>query len=155
MLDTPTIVQTNAQTAAIIRFTIPREEIRNVMGPGMQELMQTVAAQGIQPLGPMFSHHLRMDPAVFDFEIGVPIGSPITPTGRVQAGGLPAVRVARTIYTGPYEGLGDAWGEFGEWISSQGHRPAADLWECYISGPESGPDPSTWRTELNRPLESQ
>jgi len=27
-----------------------------------------------------------------------------------------------------------------------------DLWEVYVAGPESGPDPATWRTELNRPL---
>ena len=34
MLDKPQIVQANAQTTAIIRLTIPRAEIRNVMGPG-------------------------------------------------------------------------------------------------------------------------
>lgn len=26
------------------------------------------------------------------------------------------------------------------------------LWECYLTGPASSPDPSTWRTELNKPL---
>jgi hypothetical protein len=29
---------------------------------------------------------------------------------------------------------------------------AEDLWECYVSGPESGGDPSTWQTELNHML---
>ena len=33
-----------------------------------------------------------------------------------------------------------------------GHRPAEDLWERYVKGPESGPDPAAYRTELNRPL---
>jgi hypothetical protein len=32
--------------------------------------MAAVAAQGIAPAGPWFTHHLRMDPATFDFEIG-------------------------------------------------------------------------------------
>ena len=32
MIDKPRIVQTAAQATAIIRLTIPREEIRNVMG---------------------------------------------------------------------------------------------------------------------------
>lgn len=155
MLDTPTIVQTDAQPAAVIRLTIPREEMRNAMGSAMQELMATLAAQGIQPAGPLFSHHFRMDPAVFDFEVGAPVDAPVSPVGRVEAGELPAARVVRNVYTGPYEGLGDAWGEFGAWISAQGHRPAPDLWERYVAGPESGPDPATWRTELNRPLESQ
>lgn len=153
MLDKPTIVQTEAKHAAVIHFTIPREEMRTVMGPGIQELIATLAAQGIAPTGPLFAHHFRMDPAVFDFEIGMPVDAPVSPAGRVKAGGLPAALVARTVYTGPYEGLGEAWGEFSDWISAEGHPSAPDLWECYVSGPESSPDPETWRTELNRPLE--
>jgi effector-binding domain-containing protein len=70
----------------------------------------------------------------------------------VEPGERPAARVARTVYHGPYVGLGPAWGEFGAWIAAEGHTPAPDLWECYLTGPESGPDPSGWRTELNRPL---
>ena len=51
MLDTPQIAQTTNQLTAVIRLTIPREEIRNVMGPGIAELMAAVAAQGIAPPG--------------------------------------------------------------------------------------------------------
>ena len=69
-----------------------------------------------------------------------------------RPGTLPAVKVARTVYQGGYEGLGGAWGELMRWIEAQGHTAATDLWECYLAGPESGPDPSAWRTELNRPL---
>ncbi len=61
MLGTPQITQTAAQETAVIRLTIPREEIRNVMGPGIGELMGAVAAQGIALAGPWFTHHLRMD----------------------------------------------------------------------------------------------
>lgn len=152
MIDTPQITRSDERLTAIIRLTIPREQIRDVMGPAIGEVMGAVAAQGMTPAGPVFSHHLRMDPAVFDFEVGVPVASPISPAGRVTGGRLPATQVARTVYQGPYEGLGGAWGEFGAWIKAQGHEPAANLWECYVSGPESNPDPSTWRTELNRPL---
>jgi hypothetical protein len=42
-------------------------------------------------------------------------------------------------------------GEFRDWIAANGQKPAPDLWEIYLSGPESSPDPATWRTELNRP----
>ena len=152
MLGTPQITQTAAQETAVIRLTIPREEIRNVMGPGIGELMAAIAAQGIAPAGPIFSHHLRMDPDTFDFEIGVPVTTPVAAAGRVKPGQLPATKVARTVYRGPYEGLGAAWGEFDAWIAAQGLKPGPDLWECYVAGPESGPDPATWRTELNRPL---
>jgi effector-binding domain-containing protein len=152
MLDTPQIAKTTNQLTAVIRLTIPREEIRNVMGPGIAELMAAVAAQGIAAAGPWFTHHLRMDPATFDFEIGVPVTAPVAASGRVQAGHLPATTVARTVYHGPYEGLGSAWGEFDTWIEAKGHRPGPDFWECYVVGPEANPDPANWRTQLNRPL---
>lgn len=152
MIDTPQITESAAQLAAVIRLTIPRAEIQNVMGPAMSELMSAVAAQGVGPAGPLFSHHLRMDPDIFDFEIGVPVAQPVSPTGRVQPGWLPAAKVARTVYHGPYEGLHAAWEEFDRWIVSNGHTPRPDLWECYLAGPESSPDPAAWRTELNRPI---
>ena len=53
---------------------------------------------------------------------------------------------------GPYEGLPEAWGEFMDWIETHDHTPALDLWECYLTNPDSDPDPAHWRTELNRPL---
>ena len=152
MIETPVITQSTARITAVIRFTIPRAEIRTVMGPGMGELMATVAAQGVVPVGSLYSHHFRMDPEIFDFEIGVPVSAPVTVAGRVNPGELPASRVARTVYHGGHEGLGSAWGELNAWIATEGHAPASDLWECYVSGPESCPDPATFRTELNRPL---
>src|SRR5207248_2700130 len=115
-------------------------------------VMAAVGAQGIGPTGPVFSHHFKMDPNVFDFEVGVPVTKPVTSVGRVHPSQLPAVRVARTNYRGPYEGLGEAWGEFCQWIETNGHTSAPNLWEFYVKGPESGPDPTKWCTELNRPL---
>ncbi len=152
MLAPPQIVTSPARSAAVIRLCIPRSEIRTVMGPGLQEIRAALASQGIEAAGPWFTRHHRMDPEVFDFEIGVPVESAVKPSGRVEPGGWPAATVARTIYQGPYEGLGPAWGEFMAWIAAQGHLPGPDLWEVYFEGPESGPDPSGWRTELNRPL---
>ena len=152
MLDTPEITQSAAQLIAYIPLTVPREEICNVMGPGIQEVYATLAAQGITPAGPWLSHHVRVPTEVFDFKICVPITTPVTPAGRVQAGELQATRVARTVYHGSYEGLGDAWCEFMTWIEGEGLTPAPDLWEVYAVGPESSENAADWRTELNRPL---
>ena len=152
MIETPTIVQTQAVQTAIIHLTIPRAEIRNVMGPGLKELMSTLAAQGIAPAGPWFSRHLKMEPALFDFEISVPIARPVTAAGRVVPSQLPAVKAARTVYHGGYEGLGAAWGEFDAWIAAQGLKPEPSLWEVYLTDPQANSDPASFRTQLNRPL---
>jgi effector-binding domain-containing protein len=152
MLETPHLTQAEAQPAAVIHFTIPRSEIQAVMGPGFQELMATVQAQGIGPAGPFFSHHFAMYPDKFDFELGVPVSAAVKPAGRVKPGTLPGGLVARTILHGNYDGLAAGWGEFMDWIKAGGHGAAPDLWEVYVKGPESSPDPANWRTELNQPL---
>ena len=154
MIDVPEVTQSPATLTAVIRFQIPREEIRNIMGPGIEELLATVLEQGIAPAGPVFSHYFRMEPGIFDFEIGVPVNQPVTERGRVVPSELLSTTIARTFYHGGYEGLGAAWGEFGTWIAANGHTPKPDLWESYLIGPESGPDPAKWCTELNRPLAS-
>jgi effector-binding domain-containing protein len=154
MLDTPHITQTTTQLTAVIRLTIPRAEIQNVMGPGIAELMATIAAQGITPTGPWFDHHLKMAEDTWNFEICVPVSAPVVASGRVRPSQWPAMKVARTVYRGPYEGLADAWGEFLDWITANGHTAAPDLYQCYVAGPESGPDPANWRTEFTKPLTS-
>ncbi|MES2468504.1 MAG: GyrI-like domain-containing protein [Verrucomicrobiota bacterium] len=152
MIDDPSIVQSEARQTAVIHLTIPRDQIQCVMGPAIQEVMETLAAQGRSPAGPVFSLHSDLQPDRFDFEVGVPVSEPVQATGRVYGSILPARRALRTTYTGPYEGLGEGWGEFMDWIYASGHPVANGLWECYLTGPESSPDPSTWRTELNKPL---
>ena len=46
MIETPQITRSDARPAAVIRLTIPRERIREVMGPGIGELLSTVAVGG-------------------------------------------------------------------------------------------------------------
>jgi effector-binding domain-containing protein len=152
MLTTPQIIKTDVQQAAIIHLTVPRSEMMKMFGPAVGELMTALAAQGVEPVGAVFAHHLKMSADNFDFELGVKVAAPVKPAGRVKPGQLPALKVARTVYSGPYEGLPTAWGEFSNWMKANGHEQAENLWEVYSVGPQSSPDPANWRTELNRPL---
>ncbi len=153
MLDQPSApITTEAQTAAVIHITVPRDEIQQVMGPAIQEVIAAATAQGIGPTGHLFAHHFGMTPGIFNFEVGVPVSSAVQPVGRVKAGEIPGTTIVRTVYTGPYEGLGQAWGDFQDIVESQGHKLGPNLWERYLSGPEGGGDSSTFRTELNQPI---
>ena len=149
MIDTPCITETVAQPLAFIHLTIPRDEIRHVMDPGLSEILAALADQCIEPSGPRLTHHLRIAPEIFDFEICVPVETPVRPVGRVQAGQWPAMTVARAVYEGPYGGLPRAWKEFNDWVADNGHSAAGDLWERYVSRP-----PRASRTELIRPIAS-
>src|SRR5467141_3185984 len=75
MLATPEIIKTNIQEAAVIRLTIPRSQMMKVFGPAVGELMAVLAAQGVEAIGAVFAHHLKMSPDTFDFELGVKVGT--------------------------------------------------------------------------------
>jgi effector-binding domain-containing protein len=152
MIDTPQIVQSPRQLTAAIHVTIPRGEIQQVFSPAVTELLGVLRDQGVAPAGPLLSNHLAMPSDVFDFEIAFPADREVKPAGRVVASEVPAMRVARTVYRGPMEGLGSAWGELQEWIKANGHAAQPRMFERYLVGPGDTPDPSKWQTELNWPL---
>ncbi|CAM3794090.1 GyrI-like domain-containing protein [Paracidovorax anthurii] len=154
MIETPRIAAIDAHPAALWPVTCTREAIQQAMGQGVRGLMDALAAQGASPAGPLFTHHLRRPTDTFEFHLGVPLDQPVgaSADGRMQPGEWPAMRVARTEYRGRYEGLPGAWEAFHAWIAAQGLRPSDDAWECYLTGPETGSDPSAWRTELIQPL---
>jgi effector-binding domain-containing protein len=151
-VDQPQIIKKPAQITAVIHIVTPRENIRSVMGDGYRELMETVARQGIKTAGPWYTHHLRMDPHIFDLEIGEPVSTPVLSYGRVMASVIPAMTLIKTIYHGDYERLAEAWSEFTQWIAENGYEPAEDMFEIYLVGPETTSDPDQWQTELSRPI---
>lgn len=152
MIETPEVTPTDAERTGVIRFRIPKEKMQEIFGPAIRELMEVAGTQGVDVVGPVFAHHFAMEPEVFDFELGVPVAEPLEPSGRVEPGELSAMKVARTTYHGPYEGLPDAWGEFHQWIEGEDLPWRPDIVERYIVTPDGEPDPTKWRTELVRPL---
>jgi effector-binding domain-containing protein len=159
MIEKPEITVTKAVDAAVIHVDTPRSEIQTAMHSAITELMETVNKQGIGPAGPLFAHHTRQSDTL-EFDVGVPVSGPVKVTGRVKAGGLPAATVVRSVYTGGYEGLHSAWATFQERVSAElgaqmterGLTPGATFWETYVQGPETDPNPDTFRTELILPF---
>ncbi|HMV17652.1 MAG TPA: GyrI-like domain-containing protein [Zoogloea sp.] len=152
MIDNPRLITADARLTAVVPLIVPRADIVQMMGPAIHEVIATLHAQGHAPAGPCFSLHHCRPTEVFDFEVGFPVNAPVTPAGRVVASTLPGVRVAQTVYRGPYEGLGAAWGAFMAWIAAQHLQTGPGLWECYAAGPEVSPNPADWITELNCPV---
>ena len=152
MIDTPHIVQSAQLRTAAVPVVVPRSEIQQVFPPAVNELLAAMREQGIEPAGPLFSYHRKMPSEVFDMEIGFPVDDDVKVSGRVVASTLPALKVVRTIYRGPMEGLASAWGELKNWAVAEGLATRPFIWENYLVGPGNTPDPSAWQTELNLPL---
>jgi effector-binding domain-containing protein len=64
----------------------------------------------------------------------------------------PRSEIQNVMGPGIGEAIADAWHDFAGWIEANGYTTAEDLYECYIVGPESSPDPADWCTELSRPV---
>lgn len=152
MLDTPHINYNQARQLAVVRLTASREQLPDAVGLAISELLVTLAAQDVEPAGPWFKRQLRWGTSQLEIEVGVPVAAPVASSGRVQAAQRAAVRVARAVYHGGYDGLPEAWREFDEWLSQNGLKTGRDWWESYAVGPESSDDAGDWRTELCRPL---
>ncbi len=149
MIEDPRIVEVPAQAAAGIHLTIPAMEMGKYMDPAINEIIQVLSDQGQRPAGALFSYHLRRPSDTFDFEIAFPVAAEFDPKGRVRKIERPAARVARTVYTGPYEGLVSGWKALEKWAREQKLNESGRFWESYLTNPDQEPDPRKWRTELN------
>ncbi|MFN3875103.1 MAG: GyrI-like domain-containing protein [Flavobacteriales bacterium] len=149
MITPPEITTTREIPAATIHLVIPGKDMPKHMDPAIREILKVLADQGQQPIGPMFSYHHRRPSDIFDFEIGFPVAKAIKESGRVKNGKLPAERVVRSVYQGPYEGLAQAWPALQEWVRENGHGETGRFWECYLNNPDEVKDPKDYRTELN------
>jgi effector-binding domain-containing protein len=148
-ISSPTIIVTAACPTASIHLTIPGRDMPKYMDPAIQEILKALSDQSLHPVGPMFSFHHRRPTDTFDFELGFPIARTMKETGRVKNSTLPAERVARAVYQGPYEGLRQAWPALMEWVHANGHIGTGRFWEAYLNNPNEVKDESEYRTGLN------
>ena len=64
-----------------------------------------------------------------------------------------AGKMASATFRGGYDDIGSAYRLLGTWAVEHGARSHGRVREIYVVGPESGPDPSQYITELHWPLE--
>lgn len=149
MITIPSIIQTEEQPTAVVHLVIPGRDMPKYMDPAIQEILSKLKDQGMQAVGPMFSYHFRRPSDTFDFEIGFPVSKVIQPGGRVANGALPAEKVARAMYQGPYEHMAQAWSELQSWVRDRKLPETGRFWESYLTNPDEVKDPKDYRTELN------
>lgn len=149
MITTPEIITTTALPTATIHLVIPAMEMGRHMDPAIQEVIKVITDQGASITGPMFSYHHRRPSDTFDFEIGFPVSQPVKEQMRVKNSSLPAGKVVRVVHEGPYEQLGEAWGELQRWVRERKLPESGRFFERYLNNPDEVKDPKDYLTELN------
>ncbi len=88
-----------------------------------------------------------------DAGLVVPAGTSIP--AALSSTTIPAGRYAKTTHRGPYDRLGDAWGQLFAWIAQHGHRVAHNKsFEIYRNDP-TDTQPADLITELYAPITHQ
>jgi effector-binding domain-containing protein len=159
MTHQPQIQARAAQPYVAIPATVTMTTFGTAVDSGFPELFGWLASQGIAPGGPPFIRYLVIDmDGDLQIELGVPVSAPVTGSGRVQAGVLPAGSYAVLRHTGPYDGLMASNGALQEWAAGQGVRfdtrdtAQGSAWggrvEFYLTDPSQEPDPAKWETDV-------
>lgn len=152
LISNPVVLSTDATDIAYIPLRIPRAEMATHLPPALEELFAALYAQHLTPTGAWFAHHTELPATHFHFRACVPVASPITAAGRVQAGFLSPGTVAHTTYRGPYTHLPQAWGEFRAWTVAQQLPTDSQVIERYTVSPSQTLNPDELVTELLWPL---
>jgi effector-binding domain-containing protein len=148
----PELTNVTETPTAVIRGVVPMNELANFFDRSFTTLATVAVDQNVAIAGPAYALYHAVPTDTADLEVGFPVSGPIEPTDGVEAGSLPAGRVARAIHQGGYDQLGSSWGQLEQWIRDQGLEPTTPLWEVYVTEPRPDMDPDELRTELNWPV---
>lgn len=147
-LQNPEIRTQPARPTAVVRCSVPREEIAAFYDSAYGRVLHALGRQDVQPAGAAFGYYVSPPAERFELEAGFPTAHPITDDGDVVASELPGGEVARGVHAGGYDTLGDSWGALMTWATEQGRSLRGPMWEVYVTEPTPQADPATMRTEL-------
>jgi len=144
--------QMSAQPVMSIRDKVSFQELSNKLGEFVGEVFGYLQQQGAEPAGPPFTRYHGFEDGQIDFEAGLPVAKALPESGRIHAGELPGGTAISAVHMGAYDSLPKAGEALSAWAAEHGHQEAGPNWEVYWVAPGHNPDPSTWKTEVFKPL---
>ena len=135
MADEIRIEERTEVDTAVVRRRVAHDGIGPFIGEAFGAVIGALTAQGNPPAGMPFARYSMVADG-FDVEAGFPCTRPVQPTGEVIASTLPAGPVATVTYTGPYEGVAQAYSGIEAWLAEHGYVSTDAPWESYLDGPE-------------------
>ena len=149
------VKETQPMTVAFLAMQGPYAQMPQAMG----QLYGYVGAKGMTPTGmPHAVYFTAPDEGPESearWELRAPVAGAADECGP-DANGLGVrhvaqMKVASTMYKGPYEGIEPAYRELGEWIAAEGYQMTGPPMELYYSDPAQVP-PEEYLTEIQFPV---
>jgi effector-binding domain-containing protein len=140
------------QPVLSIRDKVSFAELSEKLGQFVGEVAANLQQQGVQPAGPPFTRYHGFDGDKIDFEAGLPTPKALPGSGRIQPSELPGGPVVSAVHNGGYDNLPQAGAALDAWVAENGREAAGPNWESYLVAPGHDPDPSSWKTQVFKPL---
>ncbi len=140
-----------AQPVLMMRTRTPAQGLPAVLGQCYGKIWTHMVAVGGQPGGAPYVAYFNMDMNDLDLEIGFPVNGELPGQGEVQAGALPAGKVATILFTGPYPSMADAYNALNEYMQANALQPTGTVYEFYLNDPAQTP-PERLQTQIVFPL---
>lgn len=141
------------QPTAVLHERVPLGDLPQFFGRAYHATMAAMQAQGLHPAGPPFSKYLgKPTGGVAEVEAGFPVSGPFSDADGVVAGILPGGQVVEATHVGPYDTMQHTYDEVMRYMGEHSLTPSDEMWEVYLSDPQTEPDPATWRTQIFWPV---
>ncbi|MBT0995593.1 GyrI-like domain-containing protein [Cellulomonas sp. DKR-3] len=145
-------VELPAVTLVAVRRTVRMDQLAGFYDQAYGQVAQALAASGVAPAGPAVGWYAGMPTDSVDVAAGFAVPEGSGPFEGVDTVELPASAAVVGTYTGPYDGLPDAWSEVVAWAGEHDAAGRGDFWEEYVTDPSPDGDPAANVTRLVLPL---
>ena len=135
-----------------VHEVVKMADLTEYFGRALQNSAAVIAGQGLVPTGPPIALYHGMPTATIDVTAGFPVGDAAVAEEGVVLTPLPVGPAVATVYVGPYDGMTRTYDEIATWLQDEKLTPRPDMWEEYLTDPETNPDPATWQTRIVFPL---
>ncbi|HLV04781.1 MAG TPA: GyrI-like domain-containing protein [Actinomycetaceae bacterium] len=136
-----------------VRRQVRMTDLSDFFARVFDDVAAQVERAGARIAGAPFARYRGVPTDVADVEAGFPLTEPWSGDGEdLVAGTLPAARAIEAIHQGGYDALPETYTQIEQWAVEHDVRTQADMWEVYEAGPQSDPDPATWRTRIIWPV---
>jgi effector-binding domain-containing protein len=145
-------VELDSQPALAIKDVCTPEKLGDKFGEVYGEIDAYLKKNSIQSAGGPFGIYHSFSPEKVDLEAGIPVDGESQGEGRIYRMYTYCGKAVMTVFTGHYDGLKQAWGEFAKAVDAKGYQLNGPCFEVYITDPAEEPDSSKWVTELYTPI---
>jgi effector-binding domain-containing protein len=149
---TVAMVTEPAHTVTGLRQTVEVQALSDFFAEAMPTVAAALADAGLQPDGGPISIYRQRGGGAFEVTVGFPVDGRPETGGPLVAETLPGGPVATAVHSGSYDTLASTYDLVIEWLTARHIAVPEMMWEEYLVGPDSTPDPSAWRTRVVFPL---